>query len=447
MLEHTNRHGVIAIGAGPANLSLAALAAPIPEISLQVLERSGSLKWHPGLLLEGAVMQTSPLKDLVTPADPTSAYSFLAYLHEKRRLYQAIVRGLEHVSRREFDDYLRWAAEKLGNIQFGERVVAIELRGKTFSIRTDCREYKTNTTVLGVGRVPSIPDWGRNAPRGEVFHASTLLAQRRELSNKHVVVVGGGQSGAETFRHLLIGAYGALDSLTWVTGRANIFAREDSSFVNEWFFPQYAGWFFEQGEATRKHLLEQQLLASDGVSYSTLRAIYDALYDREFHRGSYPAHVQIRVDTMADMLSGVSPFRLRVRQQMTGICSEQIADIVVLATGYRVEIPSFLEPIAGRLRVVSAPDGSREILVEKDFSAPFDGPEECRLYVQNGARFQHGIADTNLSLAPWRASTILNSIIGRTAYDCGPSTGAIDWHSFGLQGSHSLATSRQRAAI
>ncbi|MGN8544543.1 SidA/IucD/PvdA family monooxygenase [Bradyrhizobium sp. 13971] len=60
---------------------------------MNVLESSEKVKWHPGLLLAGAVMQTSPLKDLVTPADPTSAYSFLAYLHDKKRLYQAIVRG------------------------------------------------------------------------------------------------------------------------------------------------------------------------------------------------------------------------------------------------------------------------------------------------------------------------------------------------------------------
>ncbi|WP_253075199.1 SidA/IucD/PvdA family monooxygenase [Bradyrhizobium sp. 177] len=88
MLRHSDSYGVIAIGAGPANLSLAALSAPIPEISLRILEKSESVSWHPGLLIEGAVMQTSPLKDLVTPADPTSAYSFLAYLHEKRRLYK-----------------------------------------------------------------------------------------------------------------------------------------------------------------------------------------------------------------------------------------------------------------------------------------------------------------------------------------------------------------------
>ncbi|MBR1164545.1 lysine N(6)-hydroxylase/L-ornithine N(5)-oxygenase family protein [Bradyrhizobium elkanii] len=433
MLKHADSYNVIAIGAGPANLSLAALAAPILDISLNVLESSEKVKWHPGLLLAGAVMQTSPLKDLVTPADPTSAYSFLAYLHDKKRLYQAIVRGLASVTRSEFEDYLRWAAAKLANIQFGEHVSAVELRGEAFNIITNCRKYQTGTIVLGVGRVPSVPEWGRNAPPNEVFHGSTLLLRRRELSGKRVVVVGGGQSGAEIFLHLLSGACGPLGTLTWVTRRASIFALEDSPFVNEWFFPQHGDWFFDQSEAARKQTLERQSLASDGVNCSTLRAIYNTLYDREVHRQSYPAHVKIYVDTTAEDLRGMSPFRLDLRQRKTGTSSQHVADIVVLATGYRTEIPSFLEPIAGRLKVLNAPGGSQEIVVDKEFSARFDGPEKCRLYVQNGARLQRGIADTNLSLVPWRASQILNSIIGRVAYDCAPGTGVIEWSSVGFE--------------
>ncbi|MGY3443367.1 lysine N(6)-hydroxylase/L-ornithine N(5)-oxygenase family protein [Bradyrhizobium sp. USDA 4473] len=433
MPKQSDNHDVVAIGAGPANLSLAALATPIPEVSLNILESSENLKWHPGLLIAGSVMQTSPLKDLVTPADPTSAYSFLAYLRDKRRLYQAIVRGLACVGRSEFEDYLRWAAAKLPNIRFGEHVTAVELRGELFNIITGCRNYQTSTIVVGVGRVPSVPEWGRNAPPNEVFHGSTLLLRRRELSGKRVVVVGGGQSGAEIFLHLLGGACGSLATLTWVTRRANIFALEDSPFVNEWFFPQYSDWFFDKSAAARKEILERQSLASDGVNGSTLRAIYNALYDREVHKRSYPQHVEIRVATTAEDLRGLSPVRLRLHHQQTGTCSQHVADIVVLATGYRTEIPSFLKPIEGRLTVLDAPGGSQEIMVDREFSARFDGPGKCRLYVQNGARFQHGIADTNLSLVPWRASLILNSIIGRAAYDCGPATGAVKWGGVDLE--------------
>ncbi|MFK4259368.1 lysine N(6)-hydroxylase/L-ornithine N(5)-oxygenase family protein [Agrobacterium tumefaciens] len=425
MLRHDN-HKVIAVGAGPANLSLAALAAPLPEISLQVLDKAKALNWHSGLLIEGARMQTSPLKDLVTLVDPTSEYSFLSYLKEKRKLYQAIVRGLDYITRAEFEDYLRWATRRLPAVRFDEDVRAVELRDGLFQVETNNQRYRANTVVLGVGRAPFIPDWATSLSSDQLYHSSELLAHKRDFGGKRVIVVGGGQSGAEIFYHLLKGQGGLPASLCWVTRRANIFALEDSSFVNEWFFPQYAGCFFEQNEFVRKRILEQQTLASDGASVATLRAIYDALYDRGIRPDGYPPHIDIFVNTTADALVGADPFNLSLQNLLTGEGWQQTADVIILATGYRTEIPPFLEPIASRLQYTQTA-GYQEVTLRRDFSAYFDGPDNCHLYVQNGARSQHGIADPNLSLLAWRAATVVNSILGRSAYDCGPATSAIRW--------------------
>ncbi len=84
----------VAIGAGPSNLSFAALADPLPDLSVILIERKTELSWHNGLLVDGALMQTHALKDLVTLVDPTSRFGFLAYLKDKGRLYRAIVQGL-----------------------------------------------------------------------------------------------------------------------------------------------------------------------------------------------------------------------------------------------------------------------------------------------------------------------------------------------------------------
>ena len=70
-------HDVIAIGIGPFNLGLAALAAPVADLDVLCLDENPAFDWHPGLLLEGATLQTPFLADLVTLADPTSPYSFL----------------------------------------------------------------------------------------------------------------------------------------------------------------------------------------------------------------------------------------------------------------------------------------------------------------------------------------------------------------------------------
>ncbi|MFN2494427.1 MAG: SidA/IucD/PvdA family monooxygenase, partial [Pseudonocardiaceae bacterium] len=43
-------HDVIAIGAGPFGLGLAALASGVPDLDLVVLDGAPELRWHPGLM-------------------------------------------------------------------------------------------------------------------------------------------------------------------------------------------------------------------------------------------------------------------------------------------------------------------------------------------------------------------------------------------------------------
>src|SRR3954452_14348436 len=89
----------VGIGAGPANLSLAALyqratsesadgtggtggtdSARSTEGGLALFDRQDGPGWHGALLHPGVGMQTSWLKDLVSTVDPTHPLSFLNYL-------------------------------------------------------------------------------------------------------------------------------------------------------------------------------------------------------------------------------------------------------------------------------------------------------------------------------------------------------------------------------
>jgi lysine N6-hydroxylase len=96
---------------------------------------------------------------------------------------------------------------------------------------------------------------------------------------------------------------------------------------------------------------------------------------------------------------------------VTGTRQEIGCDLVVLATGFRAALPAFLDPLRDRLPV--AADTFR---VERDYRVLWDGPDTNRIYVQNGARRTHGVADPNLSLAAWRSATILNSLLNREVY-------------------------------
>jgi lysine N6-hydroxylase len=104
---------VMGVGAGPFNLSVAALMHPIKSLRHRFLERQTQFCWHAGMLLQNTTVQNSFLKDLVSFADPTSPFSFLAFLHEHKRLYEYVNAGFQRTSRREFNQYLQWVAKCL----------------------------------------------------------------------------------------------------------------------------------------------------------------------------------------------------------------------------------------------------------------------------------------------------------------------------------------------
>jgi lysine N6-hydroxylase len=425
---------VVAVGAGPSNLSLAALANRFAdEIQVTLFEKQPEVTWHAGLLVDGARMQTSGLKDLVTLVDPTNPFGFLSYLKGKRRLYRAVVRGLDRVTRVEFEDYLRWVTTMLPGFHAGDTVERITLEGRRFLVTSSKRRMYCDTIVLGIGRKPFVPSFAVPRIGHHVFHSSRFLSEPRDFTGKRVAVVGGGQSGAEVFRELLRGRCGSAASLCWISRRANLFALEDSPFVNEWFFPQHSMWHEGLSLETRKKALEDQLLASDGINMETLRDIYDLLYSAEIGRREMRPQCDIQVNVAAEGMDPGSPEeQLLLRNRLTGRTTRVVADFVVLCTGYQAACPPFLESFRPLLRFVDC-GGGEELAIRGDFSVDWDGPPECKIYVQNGARTQYGIADTNLSLISWRSAKILNSILGREALDCAQETGTLCW---GADSSH-----------
>src|SRR5205823_12113048 len=120
---------VAGVGFGPSNLSIAIalqeMASPTPLTST-FFEREQRFSWHRGMLIEGATMQISFLKDLATLRNPQSRYSFVAYLHARNRLSDFINNKTMLPSRVEFHDYLEWAAEPFAPIvRYGVEVTEV----------------------------------------------------------------------------------------------------------------------------------------------------------------------------------------------------------------------------------------------------------------------------------------------------------------------------------
>ncbi len=104
---------VVGVGFGPSNLALAVALhehnqrAGVP-LSAEFVELKPEFGWHTGMLIPGATMQISFLKDLVTQRNPTSDFTFLNYLTERGRLTEFINYKTFFPTRLEFHDYLTW---------------------------------------------------------------------------------------------------------------------------------------------------------------------------------------------------------------------------------------------------------------------------------------------------------------------------------------------------
>lgn len=425
------------IGVGPFNLSLAALLDGVPKLRAVFLERRQEFRWHPGMMLPDARMQTSWLKDLVTPVHPTSPYSFAAYLVAKRRFYAFISAGFEVVSRAEFADYLGWVAAALPALRFGESVREVDFDGRRFVLRADGGTCHADNLVLATGHKANIPDCVAGLLGADCLHASTFLDRRPDLEGRRVAIIGGGQSGAELFLHALRGHSGRPAEVIWLSRRANFEPLDETPFTNELFTPDYVRRFYELPAARKAETVAAQKLAGDGISPATLREIYRHVYDLA-HVAGAPHRFALLPgrELIACERRGRRIFSLVLRNRLSGAVEARQADCLILCTGYRFAMPDCLEPLRPRLDVCA--DG--RFALGPDFTIAWDGPPERRIFAQNAGRHSHGIAEPQLSLMAWRSAIIVNTLLGRTHYDVGGDRPLIDWMGGNDESEHPLET-------
>ncbi len=421
----TNILDVAGIGAGPFNLSVAALLAPVTGVQSQFFDRRQLYDWHPGMMLPGARLQTSFLKDLVSAADPTSPYSFLAYLVTHGRFYRFINAEFGQVERREFADYLRWVASRLPNLSLRSEVQEIVSHEQGFALCVNGQWRVARRLVLATGNTPRVPSWAPSGCDTRCLHTHHYMTSPPKVDGQRVLVIGGGQSGAEVVIDLLSRDHNGPRSLTWVSRRQTLEALDESPFTNEFFTPHYVHAFHGLPAQRKREIVERQKLASDGISPDTLKTLYQLLYSRRFlqpDRCELKILPQREVFAMNEYDGG---WRLQACNQFDGATEVLDADTVILATGYETVLPLCLEPLRDRLKL----DDEGRFVLARDFSVEWVGEPLAPIYVQNGGRYSHGISDPQLSLAAWRAATIVNGILGEQRYATGDAALPIEWAS------------------
>lgn len=412
------------IGVGPFNLSLAALLSPVSCCRARFFERRECFNWHPGMMLPGTQMQTSYLKDLVTPVDPSNPYSFLSYLVKKGRFYRFINADYPRVRRVEFADYLRWVAEQLPNLSFDSRVDAVECSRRGFKLTGEgLADVHSRHLVVATGMRPNIPSWVERYIGEHCLHSHHYVGSDFSVAGKRVAIIGGGQSGAEIFLDLMAGKRGRADEITWISRRPNLDPLDETAFINEYFTPDYVRHFHRLPEERKPPIVRSHKLTGDGVSPATLQALSQYLYDSDFLNSDATPYAILPYREVHLMGRDKHAYHLHMRNGFNNDDQGVVADTIILATGYNYRLPSCLAGLVGRLDL----DGEGFPRLKEDYTVDWEGPAQHRLYMQNAGRNSHGVADAQLSLAAWRSAVIINSLVGELVYDVDPCPTPVQW--------------------
>ncbi|MEM7052876.1 MAG: SidA/IucD/PvdA family monooxygenase [Acidobacteriota bacterium] len=426
MADHI--HDLVGVGFGPANLALAALLQEEEEdpgcrtVDRRFLEARLEPTWHPGMMLEGSLIQITVLKDLVTIRNPRSRFTFLNYLREQDRLFEFLNLRDLFPSRVEFADYLGWVAGELArDVRYGRQVERVEpegVDGRVDHLKIQARnrvtgefeELRSRHLAVAVGGRPWTPPGIDLQPGGRAFHPKDFLPTlERHFPDRQApyrfAVVGSGQSGAELF--LYLATHYPQAEVTAVVRRFGYKPVDESDFTNEIFFPSMVDFVYDLPEEVRGGVVDSFRDVNYAVvDHPLIRRIYRFLYDervagRERAR-VLPLHQLEGLEEPAD-----GPIRLHLADVLRGQPRTLEVDGAVIATGFEwsSRLP-LLEPLAPYIER----DGAGDYRIERDYRlATVDGFEP-RIYLQGYAEATHGISETVLSLLPIRAQDIARSL-------------------------------------
>lgn len=427
-------HDFAAIGVGPFNLGLAALAQPVETLNGVFLEQRDTFDWHPGMMLEPAHLQVPFMADLVTMADPTSPYSFLNFLKQTGRLYRFYIRENFYPLRAEYNQYCQWVAGQLRSVRFGTTVLETAYDDGVYRLSVSGPDgpgvLLARRLVLGTGTGPYVPAAGQGiladaaAGRGGVaIHNADYLARKAELQQRRsITIIGSGQSAAEIYYELLQEADAHGYRLDWVTRSGRFFPLEYTKLTLEMTSPEYVDYFHALPPQQRDRLNATQKNLYKGINSDLIDAIYDLLYTRSLTGMMDTRLLTHSTLTAAEWDGTAGTHILHLHHGEQGSSYRLESEAVVFATGYGYREPGFLAGIQERI----ARDSAGRFAVDRNYSI---GVERSEIFVQNAELHTHGFAAPDLGMGAYRNSCILREITGREVY---PVERSIAFQQFGV---------------
>lgn len=417
---HTLHSDAVCIGFGPAGIALACAFAdareandPLGALSVRYLEAAQDSQWHRELLLAGTDINHHVFRDLVTPRNPRSRFSFAMYLKEHGRLFDFGLLG-RPASRHEWSDYLAWVAAQVDSQTcFNTPVTGIDpvLRhGRLHELRVCTPDtcFTTRNVVLSSGSAPRIPPAFEALIGPTLFHTSQFLSRLQAFGEhlpKRWLVLGSGQSASESVLELVSRDAGI--EVHSVHRSAGFKLTQLGQFPNRVFAPDHVDYFHSLDPAARQRFLDWSRSTNyAGIDPDESQKLFSLIYEDAIAGRK-------RLQTYAySVISAIEPVAEGYRVELTDTFSQRTqvleVDAVVLGTGYQQYL---IPPLLSGLQPWLQADVDGGLLIDRDYRVATQGECDVNIWVNGLSERSHGISDSqSFSLMALRAERIATAL-------------------------------------
>jgi L-ornithine N5-monooxygenase len=417
---------VLGIGFGPTNIAFAiAMEELWPDLQIRFLEARECPSWQAEMMLDGADIQHYPLRDLVTPRNPRSKYTFVNYLHEHGKLFAYTNLGVVFPLRKEYAHYISWVAQHFDHcVEYNRRVIDISLSQSIsdeqpfYIIKAeDGYVYQAKSIIIATGRTPYIPQLFMEILGDRVFHLTryqTAINKWLQCDVKRIVVVGASQSAVEIVLDLAHRLPKA--TITNILRGFGYRLKDTSPFMEEVFFPEFVDYFYNSSRSSKRMLNSQlQFTNYSAVDGDILKELYLKIYEEELD-GERKIIIKANRD-ITNVLVTDNSLILQTQEQHTQEIEMIDSDIIILATGFRnigpgirqERYPSILNSLINLLRIDQ--DGCLHVNRDYALSPAMSTTNLPPIYLNGLCESSHGMGDAgSFGQVSLRAARIVESL-------------------------------------
>jgi L-ornithine N5-oxygenase len=417
---------LVGIGFGPAGVALAAAIEDLGERQgvrlaerVAFFETRSSPGWQTSLLFRNADIQHHYLRDLATPRDPRSRFTFANFLKEQDRIFEfgSLVYGGGGgaVSRIEWSEYVAWAARLLDDyVTYESPVKSVRLTRhedkEVIAVSVPEGEVLTRAIAFCGGGDLYYPPVFRDFIGDRVFHATGFLDKLKALrvtSDTRVSIVGAGQTAIEITQYLH-NTYPGM-KVNCIQRTLGFHHGNHSPFIGRMFHPKESDYFFSLSPQSRKRVLEEVARANyAAVDREAVGALYRTLYEDKL-LGTERIRMRAGTEVVAVRKDDHGVFQLDTRNHHDGATETVAADVVVLATGFVEQVlPSVLQPLSSILCLneIGEPD------VNYDYSLKTTSKSHPLIYLSGAAEPSHGLGSSaSFSMIALKAERVTAALV------------------------------------